>query len=315
MEPEVLFKAVADRTRQRTLSVLRRNELTVSELVSVLRQPQSTVSRHLKVLRDAGLIRDRRDGNMALYAVPGSANGGRDDHSGLRGRLLEWIGAQPLTPELASRLETVLHERRDMSRRFFDRVGRQWDSLREGSFGSTFHLEAFLALLPREWVVADIGAGTGYLLPTLAKHFARVLAVEPAEAMRHAAVHRIEYHRLDNVLLSGGDLGRLPIAASTVDLSIAILVLHHVPTPRESLRELHRITCAGGRVLIVEQVAHENAPFRDKMQDRWWGFNPETLADMLRSVGFEAVASQRLASVERDEHAPDLFTLTGSKAA
>ena len=134
-----------------------------------------------------------------------------------------------LPAELESRLESVLHERRDMSRRFFDRVGRQWDSLREENFGTTFHLEGLLALLPRDWIVADVGTGTGYLLPTLARQFNRVIAVEPAEAMRHAASHRIEYHRLENVLLSGGDLGRLPIGASTVDLAIAILVLHHVP--------------------------------------------------------------------------------------
>jgi ArsR family transcriptional regulator len=313
MEPEILFKAVADRTRQRTLSVLRRNELTVSELVSVLRQPQSTVSRHLKVLRDASLIRDRRDGNTVLYTVSGSDNGGGEGNNGLRHRLLDWIAEQPLPSDLGLRLESVLHERRNMSRRFFDRVGRQWDSLREDNFGATFHLEGLLALLPRDWIVADVGTGTGYLLPTLARHFTQVIAVEPAETMRHAASHRIEHHRLDNVLLSGGDLGRLPIGESTVDLAIAILVLHHVPTPHESLSELHRIIRTGGRVLIVEQMAHDNAIFRDQMQDRWWGFEPDALAEMLESVRFSDVEQRRLATVERAEHAPDLFAVTGYK--
>ena len=76
MEPEVVFKAMAERTRQRALAVLRRHELSVSELVDVLRQPQSTVSRHLRTLREAGLIRDRREGTTVLYAATDGSNGG-----------------------------------------------------------------------------------------------------------------------------------------------------------------------------------------------------------------------------------------------
>ena len=96
-------------------------------------------------------------------------------------------------------------------------------------------------------------------------------------------------------------------------LAIAILVLHHVPTPRESLSELHRIFRRGGRVLIIEQVANENAVFHDQMQDRWWGFEPDDLAAMLGSVGFSGVERRWPATVERGDHAPDLFTLTGHK--
>jgi ArsR family transcriptional regulator len=250
---------------------------------------------------------------MALYAVPRAGNGRSQPPTDLAARLLEWIADQPLPAALESRLTSVLYERRDMSRRFFDRVGRKWDSLREDSFGSTFHLEGLLALLPSDWVVADIGTGTGYLLPALARHFRRVIAVEPAETMRHAAQHRIEYYGLGNVLLSGGDLGRLPIAAATADLAMAILVLHHVPTPRDSLAELFRITRPGGRVLIIEQTAHDNEAFREHMQDRWWGFEPGALAEMLSSAGYAGVERRRLATAVRAERAPDLFVLTGTK--
>ena len=89
MEPEIVFKALGDGTRQRTLLVLNRHELSVSELVEVLRQPQSTVSRHLKILRDAGLIRDRREGSTVLYSVNTLGNG--VGGSELTGRMLESI--------------------------------------------------------------------------------------------------------------------------------------------------------------------------------------------------------------------------------
>ncbi|MGB2987738.1 MAG: metalloregulator ArsR/SmtB family transcription factor [Phycisphaerae bacterium] len=312
MQPETIFKAMADRTRQRALGVLRRRELSVSELVEVLHQPQSTVSRHLKVLRDTGLIQDRRDGNTVLYSVPPPVP--EENGTGLTTRLLEWIAEQPLARSIESRLEAVIQSRRDMSRRFFDRIGHQWDALREESFGSSFHLEAFLALLPRDWTVADVGTGTGYLLPTLARHFERVIGVEPVETMLDAARHRTEHHRIENVELRKGDLAHLPITEAAVDLAIAVLVLHHVPTPREAIAELQRIVCPGGRVLIVEQTAHQNEIFRDRMQDRWWGFDPAEFGGLLESVGFEEVESRRLVTAPRaSDDAPDLFVVTGRK--
>ncbi len=308
---QVVFRAMADRTRQRALAALCPYELTVSELVEVLDQPQSTVSRHLKVLRDAGLIRDRREGNTVFYSVPTRAAGGGD--ADLPGRLLEWVAEQPIERTIGSRLEAVIDRRRDMSSRFFDRIGRQWDALREESFGAKFHLEASLALLPESWVVADVGTGTGYLLPTIARYFKRIIAVDPVERMLEAARHRVEYHRLDNVELKRGDLARLPIPEAAVELAVAVLVLHHVPTPRDALAELHRILRDRGRVLIVEQTAHDNEAFRDRMQDRWWGFVPTEFCSLLKSVGFEEVRSRALLNVERAADAPDLFVVTGRK--
>lgn len=310
MDPEVIFKAMTDQTRRRTLGVLRRHELSVSELVGTLGQPQSTVSRHLKVLRDAGLIRDRRDGNTVLYSVPVTQNGRATD---LHARLLDWIAAQRLPTGVESRLETVIRQRQDMSRRFFDRIGHQWDTLREESFGSSFHLEAMIALLPRTWTVADIGTGTGYLLPSLAQHFQRVVAIEPVDAMLEAARRRIEYAGAGNVELQRGDLGQVPIPTGSIDLALAVLVLHHVSSPEEALAELHRIVRDGGRVLIVEQTAHQSESFRERMQDRWWGFNPGDFSKTLRSAGFDDVESRLLVTVTRADDAPELFVSTARK--
>jgi ubiquinone/menaquinone biosynthesis C-methylase UbiE/DNA-binding MarR family transcriptional regulator len=332
---EHVFKALADDVRKSAYVLLCRHELQVGELVEVLRLPQSTVSRQLKVLRDAGLIEDQRDGNHVRYravrlgsevaadAASATTVGNVDNASTadgmtadlvLRHHLLEWATQQELLVDVIERLEVVLERRRARSRAFFDRVGRHWDKLREEAFGAQFHLEALLALLPRAWRVADLGTGTGYLLPALATRFDQVVAVEPVERMRQAAEQRVTIHALENVDLRPGELAELPMTDGEVDLAIAILVLHHVPEPAVALAEVLRVLRPGGHLLIVEQGKHHHEGFRERMQDERWGFEPRELADHLRSAGFESVSPQRLATVTQAADAPALFAVTARKA-
>jgi ArsR family transcriptional regulator len=313
-ESEPVFRALADSTRQRILQLLIREELSVSELVDVLRLPQSTISRHLRVLRTAGLITDRREGATTLCRARRSTQ----DEKELAGLLMDWFGQWPLPTPLVDRLARVLQGRAPGGATFFERLGRRWDELREAAFGAAFAVEAFVSLLPREWTVADIGAGTGYLLPILADNFKAVIAVEPAAAMLACARQRVAEDRAAQVTFHQGEASALPMADRACDLAIACLVLHHVAEPRQALDELRRIVRPGGRVLIVEQRAHENQKFYEMMQDRWWGFEPADLAGQLAGAGFGAVrwhplrwAGGRSAQVE----APGLFVLTGERAS
>ena len=49
------------------LALLEREELAVQEVMDVLGMAQSRVSRHLGILREAGLLRDRREGTHIFY--------------------------------------------------------------------------------------------------------------------------------------------------------------------------------------------------------------------------------------------------------
>lgn len=65
-----IFKAFADETRLRILSLLgRRDELCVCEMIAVLRMGQSKISRHLAYLKKAGLVRDRKQGLWSYYSL------------------------------------------------------------------------------------------------------------------------------------------------------------------------------------------------------------------------------------------------------
>ncbi|HAM73595.1 MAG TPA: ArsR family transcriptional regulator [Verrucomicrobiales bacterium] len=70
MHPLLLSaKAFSDPTRVRVLAALRSGELCVCELCDALRVTQSTLSTHLQVIRRAGLVRSRREGRWAYYAL------------------------------------------------------------------------------------------------------------------------------------------------------------------------------------------------------------------------------------------------------
>jgi DNA-binding transcriptional ArsR family regulator len=70
---DLIFAALADRTRRSTLARLTKGEASVSELVKASKLSQPAISKHLKVLEKAGLIDRSRTGKFRpcrLNAAP-----------------------------------------------------------------------------------------------------------------------------------------------------------------------------------------------------------------------------------------------------
>lgn len=63
------FKALSDAKRLAILDVLRDGEACVCELTEAMDVSQSLLSFHLKKLKEAGLVRDRREGRWAYYRL------------------------------------------------------------------------------------------------------------------------------------------------------------------------------------------------------------------------------------------------------
>ena len=66
----LIFQSLDDSTRLRILALLlEEDELCVCDLVAVLQLPQSTVSRQLSLLKNAGWLKDRREGVWIHYSI------------------------------------------------------------------------------------------------------------------------------------------------------------------------------------------------------------------------------------------------------
>lgn len=76
---ELLFRALADRTRLRLINLMADNEVCVCFFVEALKMSQPKISRHLAYLRRAGIVGVRREGKWMHYRliVPKDKNAAR----------------------------------------------------------------------------------------------------------------------------------------------------------------------------------------------------------------------------------------------
>ena len=68
-ELTTIFKALSDETRLRIIKLLERGELCVCDITAALDMVQPKVSFHLSTLKEAGLIKDRKQGKWIHYSL------------------------------------------------------------------------------------------------------------------------------------------------------------------------------------------------------------------------------------------------------
>lgn len=69
MNQDAIFKALADPTRRSIFEKLATTSRNASELRQGMPISQPAMSQHLAVLREAGLVRERREGRYVNYEV------------------------------------------------------------------------------------------------------------------------------------------------------------------------------------------------------------------------------------------------------
>ncbi|MEK7308049.1 MAG: metalloregulator ArsR/SmtB family transcription factor [Nitrospirota bacterium] len=65
----LIFKALSEETRLRILKLLENCELCVCDITDVLNMTQPNISFHLGMLKEAGIIKDRREGRWMHYSL------------------------------------------------------------------------------------------------------------------------------------------------------------------------------------------------------------------------------------------------------
>jgi SAM-dependent methyltransferase len=272
-----LFRLLGDPTRLRLLRVLGRDRFNVTELTAILGLAQSGVSRHLGLLRDAALVVEEREAGYVYYRLADRTNG----HSTLWPLLDAQFSASNGDGAVRAdeaRLEEVLRLRHEN----FEAHGNARQLVPGRSWAAWARALAHL-LPPVD--VADLGCGEGYLTIETARWAKSVVAVDKSEAVLARARELARRRRVHNITWKKGDLAKLPLQDATIDVALLSQALHHAPHPDRAVAEAVRILRPGGRMLVLDLRAHDQAWVRERLGDAQLGFADDELSRLLAGAG------------------------------
>jgi ubiquinone/menaquinone biosynthesis C-methylase UbiE len=280
------LKALAEPLRLRILAAVAEEELTVGEVQEVVASGQSSVSRNLAILRDAGFVRDRKEGTNVYFSTrPSMPEAGRELFKLLRARL----GDIPEIKRDHERLEACRRRRLLRSRGYFESVAGDWERIRKSYFDDRLTSLAIEKLLPHNLILADVGCGTGSLTFELARFAGKVIGVDLSREMLRRARAITRERALDNVEFRRGDAAKLPLPTHSVDAAFCVMVLHFVANPERAIADLCRITRPGGKVIVLDLVEHQQDWMREQMAHRWLGFDRQSIERWFREAGAGSV--------------------------
>jgi ubiquinone/menaquinone biosynthesis C-methylase UbiE/predicted transcriptional regulator len=285
------LRILSDPTRARLMHLLQSEELSVAEIQEILGMGQSRISTHLGQLKRAGLVEDRRVGKNIYYSW---AAAGPIKQPELRTLIELTMQEMPEADSDRSALNHVLTKRKDRAREYFNKLagkfgrsycpGRSWQGLA--------HL--LLTLLP-PIDVADLGAGEGTLSQLLAKRARKVIAVDNSERMVEVGTQLAKDHGFTNLEYRLGDLEEPPIAENSIDLAVFSQALHHANSPQKALVAAKRLLRNGGRLVVLDLLAHSFEQARELYADLWLGFSEVELLRLLEQAEFQNAEIQIVA--------------------
>jgi ubiquinone/menaquinone biosynthesis C-methylase UbiE/DNA-binding transcriptional ArsR family regulator len=275
-----ILKAIADETRLRLIRLLSKEELNVQEICEILQMPQPRISRHLAVLKQFHMVNDRRDGTRIYYSLCRLSG----DLEAFRSYL---EAVCQITHSDLVRLQQTISRRAQQSLEFASDMADHWDEISAGLHSPLASMFSMAMLAPRDLTVADLGCGTGIMLPLLSRFASKVYAVDHSAEMIAKAQRRCEQLGIKNVEYICTDLNGLQGKLGNCDSILLHFVLHQVASPQTLIKELLPLLKKGGRGVVVDQLAHDDESVRQRYGSLWLGFSSEQLSSWFKDAGFK----------------------------
>jgi ArsR family transcriptional regulator len=282
---------LGDESRIRLCALLRERELCVTDLVRVTGISQSRVSTHLGRLREAGFVRDRRQGQQSFYAL--SADALPDT---ARAVLAEAVrSSDPTLEGDQRRLLELEAERRGGLPDFADDIeryyspGRTWQSLAAG-----------LAGLLELGDVLDVGSGDGAAASSLAPYCRSLTCIDTNARMVESAKERLA--RFAHVEARVADVHELPFEAGCFDSVLMFHTLTYAEKPARALAECARVLRPGGRLVLLCLDEHRQHEITAPYGERHPGFSPRAVRDLLTKAGLVVRTAEVACRESRKPH-------------
>lgn len=282
---------LGDESRIRLCALLRERELCVTDLVRVTGISQSRVSTHLGRLREAGFVRDRRQGQQSFYglsldALPQTARAVLDEAVRSSDPTLE--GDQRRLLELEMERRGVSPELADDIERYYS-PGRSWQSLAVG-----------LAGLLDLGDVLDVGSGDGAAAGSLAPYCRSLTCVDISARMIEAASERLQKYPHASARVA--DVHDLPFREASFDAVSMFHTLTYAENPAGALAECARVLRPGGRLVLLCLDEHRQHEVTAPYGERHPGFSPASVRALLARAGLLVRSAEVAARESRKPH-------------
>lgn len=276
------------------MSVLGRGWFNVGELTEALAATQSNISHHLKTLSSAELITQKKQGTWSYYTI--ALESEHPLAHSIASNFMQFSEQFPLSVpnefiEDRNRLRAVQSKRRDTTRAFFESVASDWPQLRLKAIGSEDFVPIVQKHVEPTLSFVELGCGAGVILKELLPRDGTTIGVDNSPAMLEVAKEELLSKGVD---LRLGDLEHLPLSDESADVALAHMVLHHVVTPVEALRDARRILKPGGKLVVIDLCTHTDEVMREQFADVWLGFEKQEFVGWCKEAGFCKVESESL---------------------
>jgi SAM-dependent methyltransferase len=254
----------------------------VSDLVHVTGISQSRVSTHLGRLREAGFVRDRRQGAQSFYALasdtlPGTAKAVLDEATQSQDPTLRGDQQRLLELETERRAGLPMSVADEMERYYSP--GRTWQSLSVG-----------LGALLRLGDVLDAGSGDGAAASALAAYCRSLTCIDENPRMIELARERLAKHVHARAQVA--DVHDLPFPAASFDAVLVFHTLTYAERPARALKQCARVLRPGGRLVLLCLDQHTQLEVTARYGERHPGFSPRALTRLISHAGLHVVSAE-----------------------
>ena len=179
------------------------------------------------------------------------------------------------------------------------------------------------------WLALDVATGTGHTAFAVAPYVEQVIATDITQAMLEEATKLQHELGQSNIEFRIADVHQLPFDDASFDLVTSRRAPHHFSDLKRALAEMRRVLKHGGRLVIDDRSAPEDAHSADIMNKLDWfhdqshvrEYRPSEWRRLLTESGFQIealepyVQQRPLTSLTRDvsaDHVTSMMELLDS---